>query len=158
MPLPAFAAALRASIDQYLLPAGPTAANPPPQRAKGTDRGRTDIMPLHIPCSTCYSGSGKNYINCRHINRRIISRTRSHRPIDGLLLGLSSFLDPTNPISVLFLSDFRLQLSSACHQMHDTPWSSIHALTVGPLLSNLLLALRQFCTLSILVSLARFLQ
>ena len=35
--LPAFATARRAAVDRYILPAGPTAANPLLQRANGTD-------------------------------------------------------------------------------------------------------------------------
>ena len=49
--------AVRAAIDRYLLPAGPTAANPPHATAEGEwDRqtdGRTDTVPFHRPFSAC---------------------------------------------------------------------------------------------------------
>ena len=65
--LPAFAAtrrnaalcccgAGRAAIDRYLLPAGPTAANPQ------TDR-RTDTVLFHRPCSAYYVGSANKHQN-----------------------------------------------------------------------------------------------
>jgi len=58
----------RAAIDRYLLPAGPTAANPQQRRAavrwdRETD-GRTDARQLHIPCSAYigyYAGSAKHF-------------------------------------------------------------------------------------------------
>jgi len=44
----------RAAIDRYLLPAGPTAANPPHAAAAvdnwGQTDGQTDTVPLHKPC------------------------------------------------------------------------------------------------------------
>ena len=50
-----------ATIDQYLLPTGPTAANLPHAAASDewyerTDRG-TDIVPFHRPCSAYYADS-----------------------------------------------------------------------------------------------------
>jgi len=44
---PCYCGAGRATIDRYLLPTGPTAANPPHATANGTDR-RTDTVALHI--------------------------------------------------------------------------------------------------------------
>ena len=48
----------RAGIDRYLLPAGPTAANPPHavaavDRWNGQTDGQTDTVPLHRPCRIC---------------------------------------------------------------------------------------------------------
>jgi len=76
MALPAFADARRAAaprccgagraaVDRHLLPAGPTAANPPHAAAAGgwnsqTDRQtnrRTDTVPFHRPCFAYYAGS-----------------------------------------------------------------------------------------------------
>jgi len=47
----------RASIDRYLLPAGPTAANPPHAAAAGEWDKRTDSVPFYRPCSAHYAGS-----------------------------------------------------------------------------------------------------
>jgi len=69
--LSAFAAERRAAIDQYLPPAGRSAANPQQRREAGerwdgqtqtdrqTDR-QTDAGPLHRPCSAYWAGSVSN--------------------------------------------------------------------------------------------------
>jgi len=50
--VPCCCGAGRAAIDRYLLPAGPTAANPPHAAAAGNwDSGWTDTVPLHRPWS-----------------------------------------------------------------------------------------------------------
>jgi len=48
---------LSAAIDQYLLPAGPTAANPPHAAAVGKWDRQTDTIPFHRPCPAYYAGS-----------------------------------------------------------------------------------------------------
>jgi len=69
--------AVRAAIDRYLLPAGPTAANPPHATAEGEwDRqtdGRTDTVPFHRPFSAC--GRANNDVG-RPSNRRYSAASR----------------------------------------------------------------------------------
>ena len=53
------------AIDRYLLPAGPTAANPPQRRAAAgwdgrTRQRRTDTRQIHRPCSARYAGIANN--------------------------------------------------------------------------------------------------
>ena len=65
---PCCCGACRAAIDRYLLPTGPTAANPPYAAAavklnretdEQTDIG-TDTVPLHRPCFIYYASSANN--------------------------------------------------------------------------------------------------
>ena len=72
MALPAFAAARRAAapcccgagraaIDQYLLPAGLTAANPPHAAAAGKWDRQRDTVPFQRPRSAYYAGIAKKF-------------------------------------------------------------------------------------------------
>jgi len=83
--LPAFSAARRAAvpcccgagraaIDRYLLPAGPTAANPP--HAAAADelyRQTTDTVPLHVDLAAYYASSVDNGRHRATANRLFIA-------------------------------------------------------------------------------------
>ena len=77
-----------AAIDQYLLHAGPTAANQPQRRVSGKDEtdgetyrqthGRTDARQFHRPCSTYYASivNKKNVLSLIGWRRHVVSRVR----------------------------------------------------------------------------------
>ena len=75
-----------AAIDQYLLHAGPTAANQPQRRVSGKDEtdgqtyrqthGRTDARQFHRPCSTYYASIVNIVLSLIGWRRRVVSRIR----------------------------------------------------------------------------------
>ena len=145
MALPAFAAtchaavpcccgAGRAAYDRYLLPAGPTAANPSHAAAAGEWDRRTDTVPFHRPCAAYYTGSANNSLSNEQtqyrthktyvptpaniveqlmtISSRDVFSARFHRP----------WRRPSNKYSILSLiySEFLSQTYSANHRRQVT--------------------------------------
>jgi len=141
MALPAFAAtchaavpcccgAGRAAYDRYLLPAGPTAANPSHAAAAGEWDRRTGTVPFYRPCAEYYTGSANNSLSNEQtqyrthktyvptpaniveqlmtISSRDVFSARFHRP----------WRRPSNKYSILSLiySEFLSQTYSANHR------------------------------------------
>ena len=77
----------RAAIDQYILPTGPTAANPQQQCAAvgwdgGTDR-QTDARQLRRPCSAYYARGANNdatVATCAKLRETVTRMMSTERP------------------------------------------------------------------------------